>query len=50
MSFLEAFEQFAAKIPEIARKINKKEARRQFKDRLFSRNGLPVVSLNIADH
>ena len=49
ISFQEAFEQFAAKIPELACKINKKEARRQFKDRLFSRNGLPVVSLNIAD-
>ena len=43
ISFQEAFEQFAGKVPVIACKSDKKEARGQFKEKMLSKNGLPVL-------
>ena len=42
ISFQEAFDQFAGKVPPIACKPDKKEARGQFKEKILSKNGLPV--------
>lgn len=50
ISFQEAFDQFAGKVPSIARKPDKKEARRQFKEKILSKNGLPVLFLNNGGH
>ena len=46
MPFNEAFYEYAGKLPNIACMPNKKEARRQFKDRILSKNGLPILFLN----
>lgn len=50
ISFQEAFDQFAGKVPSIACKPEKKEARRQFKEKILSKNGLPVLFLNNGGH
>lgn len=50
ISFQEAFDQFAGKVPVIACKPGKKEARRQFKEKILSKNGLPVLFLNNGGH
>lgn len=50
ISFQEAFDQFAGKVPSIACKPDKKEARRQFKEKILSKNGLPVLCLNNGGH
>lgn len=50
ISFQEAFDQYAGKVPSIACKLDKKEARRQFKQKILSRNGLPVLFLNNGGH
>lgn len=46
ISFQEAFDQFAGKFPPITCKPDKKEARGQFKEKILSKNGLPVLFLN----
>lgn len=46
ISYQEAFDQFAGKVPPIACKPDKKEARGQFKEKILSKNGLPVLFLN----
>ena len=50
ISFQEAFDQFAGKVPSIACKPDKKEARRQFKEKILWKNGLPVLFLNNGGH
>ena len=50
ISFQEAFDQFAGKVPPIACKPDKKEARGQFKEKILSKNGLPVLFLNNGGH
>lgn len=43
MAFQDAFDDFTAKIPSLAYKKDKKETRRQFRDKILSEHGLPVV-------
>ena len=43
ISLQEAFDQFAGKVPSMACKPDEKEARRQFKEKILSKNGLPVL-------
>ncbi len=50
MSFDQAFEQFAGMIPNVACKQDKKESRRLFKDKILSKNGIPVLFLENAGH
>ena len=50
ISFQEAFDQFAGKVSSIACKADKKEARRQLKEKILSKNGLPVLFLNNSGH
>ena len=47
---LNAFDQFAGKVSSIACKADKKEARRQLKEKILSKNGLPVLFLNNSGH
>ena len=50
MPFIELFYEYAGKVPHIACMPNKKDARRQFKDRILSKNGLPIMFLNNRGH
>lgn len=50
MPFIELFYEYAGKVPHIACMPNKKDARRQFKDRILSQNGLPIMFLNNRGH
>lgn len=43
MQFNEVFYEYAGKVLHIACMLNKKKARRQFKDRILSKNGLPIL-------
>ena len=45
MSFQEAFEEYIGKIPSLACKTDKHDIRSQFKDKILSKNGLPVLYL-----
>lgn len=46
ISFQETFDHYAGKIPSLAFRPDKKEARWQFKEKILSKNGLPVLFLN----
>ena len=50
MPFIELFYKYAGKVPHIACMPNKKDAQRQFKDRILSKNGLPIMFLNNRGH